>query len=239
MRTEQLRVSPTGAFALIAAIGVISLLVHALAPSNSGREARPLPVALVSLPPPPPQQLESIEPKQQPEPVQAVDMRAFTPDRASSNPASERTRSSGPLGLNEAGGAGSDAFGLAGRPGGRELLSTGGGGGGEAARFVQFAGQIQSDLQEQLNQITALKRACYTVDIALRVTPAGSFEGVRIIASTGDRALDGQISSALGHLPPMAGSPPVDMPWPVRLRIVSNSADCEPGGASPAGHSPQ
>ncbi|HVN45663.1 MAG TPA: energy transducer TonB [Steroidobacteraceae bacterium] len=122
-------------------------------------------------------------------------------------------------------------FGLLGKPGGHELLLTVGGGGiagGAAIRFQQFAGELQSYLKSELNRIPEILQSCYTVQVRLQVSAAGSIENVTLVESSGRRALDAQIIAALGALPPMAQAPPADMPWPIRLRVTSHRASCNP-----------
>lgn len=76
------------------------------------------------------------------------------------------------------------------KAGGKALLLSGGGGGSGGgnpnARFVQFAGQLQSHVEAQLNQRAALKRSCYTVSVLVRMALTGSVEDVKIRKSTGD-----------------------------------------------------
>ena len=50
--------------------------------------------------------------------------------------------------------------------------------------------------------------------------------------STGNRALDTEIRSALLELAPMEEMPPSDMPWPVVLKLIAHRADCDPQGAA-------
>jgi periplasmic protein TonB len=246
MSAERLHVSPTRLVSALAAIGLISLLVHGFLATNTVRTAPVQALALMAPPPPatppPPENKKSEPDPAQAEPVRALDAREWTAgaSAAESGSAANSGSGSGPatgdntLGLAEAGTGGGDAFGLAGKPGGRELLFTGGGGGGNPnARFLQFASQVQLHLKQQLNQFEQLRQACYTVSVAVRVAASGSIESVRIRRSSGDRALDDAIRAAFAQLEPMDAVPPADMPWPLTLEVVSHGVSCDTDATHP------
>lgn len=241
MSTDRLHLSPTGVLATVAGLGLLALLVHTFLDSNTARtEASVQRIALVAPPPapppPPPDRRKPLE--EPPRRDQRLDMSDLNAGVAGANPGpAEHAGPAGPaggaLGLDEAGASGSDAFGLAGNPGGRELLLTGGGGGGNPnARFLQFAGQLQQHIEAQLNQIPELKQTCYTVRVEVRVAPGGSVENVKIHTSSGDAELDSRIRTALVKMPPLSAIPPSDMPWPVGLQLVSHGPGCEPSDTS-------
>jgi len=238
MNTERLHHVPPGLIAVVAA-GALALLVHAFLSSNSERTAFVQPVSLVppALPPqPPPPAPEKQEPEkelpQQPLTLDTNDLSVGV--TGSPGPGTDASPSSGalatgPLGINEAGEGGSDAFGLAARSGGRELLFTrSGGGGNPSARYVEFANQLQSHIKEQLNQYTDLRKDCYTARVDIRIAGSGFIETAKIRSSTGDAALDAELRAALLKLAPLNAGPPPDMPQPVGLKIVSRRADCGP-----------
>ncbi len=237
MSTERLHISPAGAVTAIAAAGFIGLLVHAFVASNTVRSTPVQPVALMAPPPPVAPRPEMNEPKEKEEERQSsksLDTGDWTPGGPQTGAgASGPAQSDNTLGLDEAGGSGTDAFGLAGKPGATELLLTGGGGGGgdPNGRFLQFASQLQDHLATQLNQLPELKQACYRVHIQVRVSATGVIEDVKIRKSTGDRALDAAIGDALIELAPMATAPPSDMPWPISLEVISRRAACASGGS--------
>ncbi|HMK84696.1 MAG TPA: TonB family protein, partial [Steroidobacteraceae bacterium] len=187
-----------------------------------------------AMPPPPPPPEEKKAPDEPPPPPSALDTSTSTEADGSASgespgpAAGPGLPATGPLGMNEGGEAGGDAFGLAARRGGRELLLTApaGGAGNPTARFTEFAGLLQSHLESELNRIETLRESCYSVKVEVRVDAGGSLESVKIRSSTGVAALDAKIKAALLGLGPMSASPPADMPWPVGLRIVSRRADC-------------
>jgi len=229
-----MHISPANAVTVLAAAGLIAVLVHSFLASNTTRTVPVQPVMLMApaaTPPPPPEpdlKKPEVEDLRSIKTLDAVDWSPGTGTPGAAPGDAGPSPSNGALGLDEAGGAGSDAFGLAGKPGGRELLLTGGGGGGgnPAGRYLQFASQLQSHIAKELNQRPELKQTCYRVDIQVRVSDTGSIENVKIRRSTGNPALDAAIGNALEELPPMSIVPPADMPWPVGLAVTSRRADC-------------
>lgn len=233
MNARHLRISPTTAAFLAAGAALVVLLWRGLVTSNSERTVAPAPIALVApSPAPPPAETKKPETTPQHETVQPLDVNEWmpgtNPSPGSTAPGPGSTAPGGPLGLNESGGAGADAFGLAGRPGGRELLAGGGGGAGGSpgARFAYFANALGSHVREQLTRLESLRRSCYVVELDVWVAPSGLIRRTQLRSSSGDRALDAKIEAAFEDLAPMTTVPPADMPWPVRLRVRSQRPDC-------------
>jgi protein TonB len=233
-------ISPTATVASLLGMAMIGLFIRSLLTINTERPAALHPVALVATPPlaqpPRPEVKKPDEP--QTHRLEQLDLKSWTPTTAQdSQPgaAGGPLQASGPLGLAEAGEGGGDAFGLAGRPGGRELLLTGGGGGGgnPNGRFAEFTQRLESHVQKELNQHEDLKNVCYTIDILLRVSANGFIEEPTVKKSTGQPELDARIKRALDSLQPLDIAPPSGLPWPVGLRIVSHRADCRAVGAGP------
>ncbi|MGO9427149.1 MAG: energy transducer TonB [Steroidobacteraceae bacterium] len=241
MHVERSHFSAAAAISTLAAVGLAVLLVHEFLSSNTLRSAPIQSVALIApvaqAPPPeaPKPEEEKIEKLDS---TKVPDSSDWTPGEPGANPGPATpglVSTDSTLGLAEAGGSGSDAFGLAGKPGGHELLLTttsGSGGGNPAARYLQFANQLQVYLKQQLNQVATLTQDCYSVNVAVWITASGSIKDVTIRKSTGNRALDTEIRSALLQLAPMDQMPPSDMPWPVVLELVAHRADCNPEGAA-------
>lgn len=209
-------------------LAVVILAGHQFLSPGSVRSVPLQPVALLPPPPPPPETARPIEEPQELTPLQPQMGEWTEPGPAeSSAPVSDNT-----LGLDEAeAGGGGDAFGLVAKPGGRELLLTAGAGGGvdrPGARYQQFAAALQSYLKTELERFPEIRRSCYTINLRLRVSAAGSMEDLTVLRSTGSPALDAQITAAFADLPPMAVTPPPDMPWPIALRVTSRRSDCRP-----------
>jgi TonB family protein len=237
--TQRQHLSPTVTISSLAAIGLVVLLVHEFMNSNTPRSAPIQSVALIAPPPAPPPPEPQKPPEEKVEPVKPLDASDWTPGEAGASPGPVSdpglVRTDSTLGLDEAGASGSDAFGLAGKPGGHELLlTTASGGGNPLARFMQYANEIQEHIQAQINQIGALRQSCYTARVGIWIDAGGSISNVKIQKSSGDRELDSEIRGALLALPPMGAAPPSDMPWPVGLQVVAQRADCASSRTSTA-----
>lgn len=190
-------------------IGVRHLLgTPPLAPEKVIRQIS----VLKPLPPPPPppevekppepeieEKIEEPEPEQEPEPLPDA-----PPDAPPPGP---------DLGLDAEGVAGSDAFGLAARKGGRGLAGSGGG------RFEWYAGQVRRGIEDELLGFDDLRKAAYQVDVQIWVDERGGIRRYEITRGTGKPELDSRIRVALGQLHGIPETPPPGMPQPIKLRI--------------------
>jgi periplasmic protein TonB len=164
-------------------------------------------IQLIRPPPPPP----DLPPPPPPPPEEKVNVPEPKPDPTPSNepPPSEH------LGLDAQGGAGSDAFGLVGNKGGRDLLAMGG------SAFMWYAGLLKDRILDQLNADKAARQGQYSVLVRVWVRDDGTIDHVRIVQGSGDAGRDQAIEAALARLPRLAQGPPADMPEPINLKIVS------------------
>lgn len=149
-------------------------------------------------PPPPPEKVEEPLPQDQPEPDQA-------PDEAPSQQ----------LGLDAEGTAGGDAFGLAARKGGKDLAGSGG------AVFAWYTGQIKDQLLDRLSGDNRVRAQKFSITVRVWIAPDGAIREAKLAGSSGNRDLDAALESALRSLGRMKEPPPVEMPQPVTLRVVS------------------
>jgi protein TonB len=151
-------------------------------------------------PPPPPDKIDEPLPQDEPEPAPADE------------PAPAQQ-----LGLDADGTAGSDGFGLAARKGGRDITGSGG------AVFAWYTTRLRDKVVERLTDADQLRARKYSIAVRVWIESDGRIREVRLASSTGDAGLDSAIESALESLPRMAEPPPVEMPQPISLRIVSRS----------------
>lgn len=152
-------------------------------------------------PPPPPPPEEKID-----EPLPQDAPEDSPPDDA---PSAEQ------LGLDAEGVAGSDGFGLAARRGGRDIV----GGGGSA--FAWYTTLIKDSILDRLSEDERVRKGSYQVTVRVWLATDGRVERIALTQSTGNRDLDGAIEQALRQLARMRDAPPLEMPQPVTLRIVS------------------
>jgi len=147
-------------------------------------------------PPPPPEKVEEPLPQDQPDPTPA-------PDQAPEQ-----------LGLDADASAGGDAFGLAARHGGADLLGTG------SAIFGHYTSLLSGAIQDKLSENDKLRRGSYSVAMRIWVATDGSIERALVVQSTGKRDLDTAIELAARQVR-LVEAPPLEMPQPITLRIVS------------------
>lgn len=164
-------------------------------------------IQLIRPPPPPP----NLPPP--PPPPPEVKVHIPTPQR---QPApTDHPPPAQNLGLDAKGGAGSDAFGLVGRPGGQDIIGEGG------SAFTWYAGLLKDEI---VNQLGAQARSdSYTVVVSVWVGDDGTVQRVEIAKSSGDPRRDQSIQASLARLGRLSQPPPADMPEPITLRIVSHT----------------
>ena len=148
-------------------------------------------------PPPPPEKVEEPLPQDQPTPDQA-------PDSPSQLP-----------GIDADASAGSDGFGLAARKGGADLLGTG------TAIFGRYTAQLKDAIQDALSDDEKVRKGNYTVSVRVWVARDGTVERAALVQSTGKKDVDRAIELALTHVRRLPEAPPLEMPQPIVLRVVS------------------
>lgn len=151
-------------------------------------------------PPPPPEKIDQPLPKDTPEP---------TP-RDTPAPAPQ-------LGLDTSGEAGSDAFGLMARQGGADLVGTGN------AVFAWYTSKLKDQVAERLSTDATLRAKKYSVTVHVWIAADGRIRDVRLLSTTGNHELDTAIVTDLSSMGRMSEAPPIEMPQPVRLQIVSRT----------------
>lgn len=153
-------------------------------------------------PPPPPEKVEQ-QPIQQSEPEP-------TPDNSPAPPQQE-------LGLDAQGSAGDDAFGLAARKGGSDIVGSGG------AAFAWYTGRLRDEVTDRLSNDAKLRGKKYTVGVRIWLETDGRIRDVKMTNGTGNREIDAAITADISSLGRMSASPPIEMPQPISLQIVSRT----------------
>lgn len=176
-------------------------------------------VRLVELPPPPPPKKIELPP---PEVMVKEAVKTEPPDPADS--IDDQQAMDDRLGVDAEGAGAGDAFGLAAKKGGKDLLATAkiGGDGGQGFRY--YAAQIERFLERALARDMQLRRGSYSAIVWLWVGPGGSLERYELTRSSGDVAIDARLREALAALSDLGLPPPQDLPQPVRLRVSSREA---------------
>lgn len=164
-------------------------------------------VKLIRPPPPPP------EPPPPPPPEEKIDepLPQETPEEAPP----DESQAAEQLGLDAEGVAGADGFGLAARKGGRDLLGTG------TAAFAWYTSSLKDRILEFLSDDERIRKGKYQVTVSVWVRKDGSIEQIKLRSTSGDQKLDQAIEETLRNMQRAQEAPPLEMPQPVTLRIVS------------------
>lgn len=164
-------------------------------------------VKLIRPPPPPPEQ-----PPPPPPPEEKIEepLPQDTPEEAPPDESAPAET----LGLDAEGVAGSDGFGLAARRGGREI-----GLGGSA--FGWYTTLLKDSILDVLSEDEKVRRGSYQVTVRVWLTSTGDIERIRLASTSGSRELDTALEQALQKLGRVREAPPLEMPQPITLRIVS------------------
>jgi protein TonB len=163
------------------------------------RLIRPPPPPDTPPPPPPPEEkIEQPLPQDSPEPTPTEDA-----------PPAES------LGLDAEGVAGADGFGLAARKGGRDLVGSG------SAAFAWYTGMLKDSILDTLSGDERIRRGSYSVTVRVWLGNDGRVERIKLATTSGSRDLDSVIEQALEKLARVREAPPLEMPQPITLKIVS------------------
>lgn len=166
-------------------------------------------IRLIRPPPPPP----DVEPPPPPPPEEEVKLQEPQPEPTPSDePPPGET-----LGVDAAGTGAGDGFGLVGRPGGRDLLASGG------SAYSWYAGLIKTEILDRLGDEKNVRSGTYSVVVKLWVRQDGTVERFSLGGSSGNADRDRAIETALSRLTRLSQAPPANMPQPISLRIVSRA----------------
>jgi protein TonB len=171
-------------------------------------------VTLVKPPPPPPPPPEVEEPE--PEIEEEMEEPEPEPDPVAEQEPESDAPPADDLGLDADGVAGSDAFGLAARKGGRGLLE------GQGSRFQWFANLATRVVEDALLARDEVRKKEYNVVVQVWIGPRGQLTRYELEGSTGDRKLDEAITLALAEAGSVSEPVPPGMPQPIRMRIRSD-----------------
>jgi protein TonB len=114
-----------------------------------------------------------------------------------------------------------DGFGLAGRPGGRDV-TLGGGGGGMSTTL--FANNVARHIAQELARMGPLRNVEYRVDLRIWLTRDGRIERQEITRSSGDPAIDRLIVDGMSRIGALRQAPPENLTQPLRIRVTSADA---------------
>jgi protein TonB len=175
-------------------------------------------IALLAPPPPPPPKPKE-EPPPKPKEEVKIDQPKPTPDEPKPMP---QAPPPGPIGVDAQGTGPGDSFGLAGRPGGRDIIGSGGGGGGLSLGL--FGSSTARHIAQELARDPRLKSASYKVELRVWLSKDGRFERGEIVHGSGDAEIDRLIREGLRQVGALQTAVPQNLPQPLRIRVTSTDA---------------
>ncbi len=196
---------------VIVLVAIIGFGLKSLMGDGHSGPRKPPKISLIpsTPPPPPPKEEKKPEPKEQKE--VKVEQPQEQKDIAPPDPA---------LKMEGQAGDGPSAF-AAGKVTSEDLSKLGGGG-GLLNPFNTYASAIKGELQRQLSRRSELKRRQYRIEIRVWVNESGRMKHFELLGTTNDSDTDEAIRSVLTALPTFSEPPPLNMPQPIRLRIVAS-----------------
>jgi periplasmic protein TonB len=212
-RQQMLRRLPglLGALVVLVFVAVAIWLIHGYLTNKDVKPERKVQVVQVIRPAPPPP-----EEKPPPPPPEQKPEEPLPQDEPEPAP-SDAPSPSESLGLDADGSAGGDAFGLAAHKGGRDITGSGG------AIFAWYTTRLKDQVVERLSDDTRIRSKKFSVSVRVWIEPDGRIREVKLGSTTGNRDLDSAIEAALSKLARMGEPPPIEMPQPISLKIVSRS----------------
>lgn len=199
-----------GAVIAIVLLAGFASFVRTMLSGKSAKTQRQVQIVQIIRPPPPP-------PDQPPPPPPEKTQEPLPPDKPDETPPDQADAPPAALGLDADGAAGADAFGLAARKGGSDLI-----GGNGTAAFAWYTNRIKDAITERLQANSKLAGKKYSTSVRVWIDPDGSMR-VKLATTTGNRETDEGIEAALSGSMRMGDAPPLEMPQPVSLKIVSHS----------------
>jgi TonB family protein len=178
------------------------------------------------LKPPPPVTIKEKPPEEMKQVEKKIEQTIEAPQDQPKGPENDNTPAGDKLGLDAEGTAGGDAFGLAGKKGGRSLLA-GGNGMGRLSLLSKFAGytqmvetEIRKKIMKRLDEEGGIPKGTLQAVVRISVDNNGAVIAYKIIGSSGNNKMDGAVKSSLEHIK-ISEPPPDGMPRTMDIKIKS------------------
>jgi protein TonB len=195
-------------FAVLLILGFV-WFVHTMMTAKTGKTTRSVQVVQIIRPPPPPEEPPPPPPPQKaPEPL-PKDVPEPQPEQQPEQAPQQ------PLGIDAEGSAGGDAFGLAARAGGSDLI-----GGTGTAPFAWYTNRMRDAIKERLTAAPCTKSAKGSLSTRITVGADGSIREIKLTTSTGNPKIDECVDKVLASITTLGDAPPPNMPEQVNLRVV-------------------
>ena len=210
---------------LVAGVGM--LLKIMLSDSGPMQKTRISTVTLLKPPPPPEQKDKLPEPEVKKEQPQKIETPVETPQNTPQNDQPpDNTPAGSDLGVDAAGGAGSDGFGLVGRKGGRSII--GGKDGMNRIALLTKYGWYTKKVQDEiwgkvkkfLDDNGGIPKGKHKSTVWLQLDSRGTVVQFRIVNPSGNEKIDKAIGKALVGIQ-VSEPPPEGMPSTMTVRVSS------------------
>ena len=201
-----------GAFAVLLIVAFVWVVRTIMASKTTKNERKVQMVQIIQPPPPPPPPPPEQPPPPPPEKIQ----QELPKDEPQPTPEQQDQAPPQPLGIDAEGSAGGDAFGLAARAGGSDLI-----GGTGTAPYAWYTNRIKDAIQERLAAAPCAKSAKGSLSLQVHMEADGRVKQIKLLSGTGDQKVDNCIDSALAAITRMSDPPPGGMPEQINLKIVS------------------
>jgi protein TonB len=198
-----------GMAAVLLIVGFV-WFVRTMMAGKIGKPQRQIQVVQMIRPPPPP------PPDQPPPPPPEKTQEPLPKDEPEQPPDNTPAPADQPLGVDAEGTAGGDAFGLAARRGGSDLI-----GGTGTAPFAWYTNRISDVIRERLSAATCAKSVKGSLSIHVLLEADGRVKQIKLATTTGNQQADQCIDSALTSITRMNDPVPPGMPEQINLKIVS------------------
>jgi len=196
-----------GAALLLLLSVIVWYLLHDLLADDGSKPKKTVQQISLIKPPPPPPPPKVEEKPPEPEIKEEVKIDEPPPENNDDEPPPGQD-----LGVDADGGAGGDGFGLIGRKGGRDLMSS---------RFGWYGNLVQSDIYDALMRDEDTRKSSYSVVLKVWLGTGGEVQRVELEGSSGNARIDASIKRAVSGLSRVAEAPPADLPQPIKLRIAT------------------
>ena len=195
---------------IVTGVVLAGIIVLAKFAMSSGGAPKRDSITLVSLAPPPPPVMPPPPP-----PPQQDDQRMEQPmikeDQPKEAPPKNEPLSTGIKG------DGPNSFGLSDKPGNGRVGTDG----GKGTKWAWYANQVQSRVQQALQQNRKTRSASVSVNVRVWPDVNGRINRAQLANSTGDPLLDAAIRDEVLTGLQLDQPPPADMPAPITLRLAA------------------
>jgi periplasmic protein TonB len=194
--------------AILVTAGVIAGIIGVAKLASSGGSSKRDTLTLVSIAPPPPPPVMT-PPPPPPQEEQKIEEPMIKEEQPKEAPPKDEP----PLGTGIKG-PGSDGFGLGSNPGNGRI-------GGDGSKWGWYASQVQSRIQQALQQNRKTRTASMNLNVRVWADPNGRISRAQLAGSTGDVSLDNALRDEVLTGLQLAEPPPAGMPAPITLHVTA------------------